>query len=368
VLDPTFAKKYTQTTLGNNSLIFESAKRTKAVSNMEIYVMDIYSYQMTGQQSYTFAGESKITNAIDYVTTESLPTIYTLTGHGETALSSELISAIQDDNFSIKDLSLFGGDTVPEDMGCLLINDPTSDISENELQKMLDYMDKGGNILLNTGYQETEMANLGKLEENFGVKKLTGVVFEGDANKYLHIPHYLLPNIIPHPANQAIIHNKLPVFMPISHAIEKLPNVRSSLTVRDLLTTSDSAYEKPVLTAQSVVDREEGDISGPFTLAVAVEEDVQDASSKFVWFASSQYVTDNANDTVSGANSDMLLGVLGWMCDRPSSISIHTKSLTDEKLVIPASTSYALSILIIILLPLAALVVGGIIAYRRRAR
>ena len=66
------------------------------------------------------------------MTSEDLPVLYTLDGHGEKELDSTLQEDIQKANIDIKSLNLITEEKVPDDTACLLINAPTSDISESE--------------------------------------------------------------------------------------------------------------------------------------------------------------------------------------------------------------------------------------------
>ena len=58
----------------------------------------------------------------------------------------------------------------------------------------------------------------------------------------------------------------------------------------------------------------------------------------------------------------------GWMCERESSISIHSKSLSVEYLNINAADGRSLNIFFIGILPLSAIVIGGVVWYRRKKR
>ena len=60
-----------------------------------------YSYQTTG-----FDGEGQITSAIAYVTSENLPVLYTLEGHGEQELDPTIKEDIEKANMEIKSLNL----------------------------------------------------------------------------------------------------------------------------------------------------------------------------------------------------------------------------------------------------------------------
>ncbi|MBR6708123.1 MAG: hypothetical protein IKL84_00425, partial [Clostridia bacterium] len=82
---PSFLTKYTDAEVSQNSLIVESERRFKVVNYNEIYVeeFDYYTYLMTnGASGYSlsFAGENAITGALDFVTTDKLPTLYTVLG------------------------------------------------------------------------------------------------------------------------------------------------------------------------------------------------------------------------------------------------------------------------------------------------
>ena len=80
---PTFVSKYTTEQLQTNSLIVESEDRYKIIKYSDIYVAQYYydqSYNM--QQEVSFYLHSQLASALDYVTSDSLPKLYMLTGHG----------------------------------------------------------------------------------------------------------------------------------------------------------------------------------------------------------------------------------------------------------------------------------------------
>jgi ABC-type uncharacterized transport system. len=127
---PTFAEKYTDETVKNNSLVVECGERSKYISYDDIYVQepDVYNYSTNNY----FDGEGAITSAIDYVTTEDLPQLYVLEGHGEGELPSTFSDQIDKDNIQINQLSLLKVDSIPEEADAVMIYAPTSDISDKE--------------------------------------------------------------------------------------------------------------------------------------------------------------------------------------------------------------------------------------------
>ena len=83
--NPLFVSTYTNDTLAANSLIVVSSRRSTVVPNSELYTVSYteeeYYYAMMGYSvsgSTTFTAEMAITSAIDYVTRESISTLYTL--------------------------------------------------------------------------------------------------------------------------------------------------------------------------------------------------------------------------------------------------------------------------------------------------
>ena len=102
-VSPNFLQEYVSGTVYNNSLIVESGDRNTYVSYEDIYE---YSYS-SDYSSYdvSFAGESSLTSAIDYVLSDTLPKLYTLTGHGEDDLSTSFQSAVEQQNIEVADLS-----------------------------------------------------------------------------------------------------------------------------------------------------------------------------------------------------------------------------------------------------------------------
>lgn len=160
VVNPKFTSQYTNDEVSANSLIVVCGDRSKVVSYDTIYQSSMdyntYSYTTTG-----FDGEGQIDSAISYVTSENLPILYTLDGHGEKELDSTLKEDIEKANIDIQSLNLLTEEKVPDDAACLLINAPTSDISETEKDAVIEYLENGGKAMIFSDYTEEGMTNFG---------------------------------------------------------------------------------------------------------------------------------------------------------------------------------------------------------------
>ena len=72
--------------------------------------------------------EGKLDAAIQYVTTEDLPKIYVVEGHGEGSVSNVLSSLLADSNIMYETLNTLTCETVPEDCNLLYIYQPQSEL------------------------------------------------------------------------------------------------------------------------------------------------------------------------------------------------------------------------------------------------
>lgn len=225
VMNPKFTADYTNDDLSNNSIIVVSGERSKVVNYSSMYETSInystYSYETTG-----FDGEGQITSAISYVVSENLPVLYVLKGHGEADLDSSIQDSIEKANIDIQTLNLLTESEVPEDADCLMIISPTSDISEDELDAILEYLEDGGNAMIFSDYTGEEMPNFDSLLENYGVQRADGIVFEGDSQHYaMQMQYYLVPTVNSTDASTDSAASGYYVLMPYAQGIQTLEDV-----------------------------------------------------------------------------------------------------------------------------------------------
>lgn len=374
VIYPNFAAQLTEEDISANSLIVTSAKRTKVIHYNEIVVT---SYGMTASGGYTsstsYEGESQITSAIDYVVSGSLPVLYSLTGHGEQTLDTRLQSAVAAQNISLETLNLANYEAVPEDADCLLLPAPASDYTPEDISKLRAYMESGGSLILLSLYTGEEQAfpNLYGFMAEYGLSVVPGLVLDADINHVAYTQsgaaylNFLMPDMNDHAITEPIREGGYYVLYPNAQGIQVADSVRSTLTVTELLTTSDQAYSKQD-PASETYEKEAGDIDGPFALAAAVEDSKY--GGKLVWYTTYYMLLEDYDNIVAGGNTQLLMNTLNWTCSRESGVTIPTKSLSTEYLQINAADGRALNIFFIGILPVGALVLGGVIWFRRKKR
>lgn len=350
---PTFAEQHTDEDVPNNSLVVECGDRYRYISYNDIYVSEsnMYSYSY----STSFDGEGAITSAIDYVVTEDLPQLYVLEGHGEAELPSTFSDQLEKENYELNTLSLLTVDEIPEEADCILIYAPSTDLSEEEVTMLQDYVSNGGKLMVSAGTTENgSLPNLYSLLENYGITAAEGIVVEGDREHYAFgMPYVLMPDIASSDITDSLTEENYYVLMPISQGMTVGSTTNG--TVTSLLTTSDTAFSKVAGYSLETYEKEDGDIDGPFSVAVSIEDQ---GGGQIVWFSSSVFLEDMYNAYSSGANVDLAMNSLSWLVGEREAISIRSKSLNYNYLTISDSTSSLLKGLMIGVFPLAYLCIG----------
>lgn len=360
---PTFAQEYTSEEVANNSLVVECGDRNRYIGYDDIYVsqanMATYSYDSS------FDGEGAITSAIDYVTNEEQPQFYILEGHGEAELSETLQNQITKENMETTTFSLLNSDAVPEEADAVLIYAPTSDISEEEKEMLQTYTQNGGKLMVLAGPTESgTLENLYSLLADYGVEAEDGIVVETDREYYaFQSPYILLPNIESHEVTDPLLEETNYVILPIAQGLN-VDNADED-AVTTLLSTSDTAFSKADGYQLETYEKEEGDVDGPFALAVSVDCGNE---GEIIWFASSYLLDDEYNSYSSGANLDLGINAMSSLMGENEAVSIRSKSLNYNYLTIAESTSSLLKTLMIGVFPLVYLFIGIFVFLRRRGR
>ena len=363
---PTFLDRYELeiSRLYTNSVLVVSGSKSRLVNYDEIFVT---SYSMDGYgytTSISFEGENALTNAIHYVSRDDLPKVYTLVGHGETELPDSITQLIERDNLQTENLSLLMIDSVPEDASAVVIHVPTGDLSADEADMLIAYLERGGSVVLMTDYiAQGQMENLLRVTSAMGLTAGQGIVVEGDRNKHLsRYPYYLLPDIAGHEVTDPLAESGYYALVSLAQPILTLDGTDVSVT--QLLTTSSEAYSKPAALAMTTTDKEDGDIDGPFAVMAASEK----GKGKMIWATTAELLSDRLNALVSGANSDLFMNALSWMCGQEETISIRAKSMDSSTLTLNGAQSTFWSAVLIGVLPGLLLIAGAVVTIRRKRR
>ena len=367
VLHPEFVEQYTSS-LEANSVIVDNGGRFQVVKYSEMYVS---TYQYASGTPYVdgsyFAGEQEVTSAIAFVTSDDLPKLYVVTGHGEAELPAYIRSAVERENLEMEELNLGTQGAVPADADLLLLHAPERDLQEGEADLLIDYLRQGGRMMLIFGSLSQPAPNLDRVLAAYSIERLEGTVIERNTNYFINqYPSYVLASIADHAITQPLVGRGYFAMMPESQGLVPMEDTRESVLSTALLYTTDSAL--------SVVPGEEADeltatAMGPFTLALAVEEEVDaDTDTRLVVCTSAYMLQEDVNQLSGGTNYEVFLNALSWLYDYEDGISIRSKDLMMDYLTVQSSGAMSLGVLMAVVIPGAVLVAGGVVLYRRRRR
>lgn len=363
---PTFASQYGAEQVSGGSLIVDAGTGSDVLDAVDFYVYDYSDYY---SYSIRFDGEQQITAALYRLTSGEASQAYYTTNHGERALSDTLVDALEAQNIQTQELNLLSS-TIPEDCALLIINCPANDFTGtegavDEVGMLEDYLSGGGKILLTTdAYYSTP--NLDAVMAEFGLSRVDGLIVEGDANHSLYgYSYYLLPDYAVTSESTALdgLDTSAYLLMQMAQGIQITQN--DAVTAEALLTTSSAAYSKVAGYEMTTVDKEEGDIDGPFNLAVWAQND--DTGSQVIWIGCSNMDDEALYMSVPG-NCDFLVGCAASLTGQSSDILIDSKALEADQITIPAGTATAVGLIFLLVVPVGLLVTGAVVTIRRRRR
>lgn len=381
---PGFSSNYSDTTLSSGSLIVEGSKRSKAINYSDLYETE-FDYSSYSSTTTGYDCEGQVTSALAYVTSDNNAKVYELTGHGETEVPDSFVSTLSKANVETESLNLISADGVPEDAQAVIVMAPQKDFTEDEANKLKAYLSKGGNMLLNIGWTEAEMTNLGSVLADYGLTIGREVIVETSQSGYTQNPFYLLPTIESTDITSSLSGNYY-IFMPYCINIGQ-DSENDTANITPLLTTSSASYGKADIQNATSYDKEDGDVDGPFNVGVMSEitvdsgdtsvttaseptesESSQEKTSKVIVYASDSVFTQEADSMVAGSNSQLFKNSLNSMITADTSIAIPVKDYNLNSLTVPALQRAVIGVITTVVLPLVLLIIGIVVAVRRRKK
>ncbi|NLJ63785.1 MAG: hypothetical protein GX337_00130 [Christensenellaceae bacterium] len=182
---------------GDCLIVHGKSTNITRILNEKDYIKQSYDMETGSFVVDSATYESSLSEAISYVASEELPTIYMLSGHGELSLDEvmPLVDFLKKCNYSVKQLDIEKSGSVPAD-GLLMILSPDKDLTNNELSHIMEYANKGGSLFISTDYDDpADLPNFNSLLRYYGVSIIPGIVSadEKDTASYIENPLYLMP-------------------------------------------------------------------------------------------------------------------------------------------------------------------------------
>ncbi len=341
---------------GSNSMVLSAAE----YQEMENLILNDEKYAAQAEEILSlftayFDGNSRLTNAINFVTRDDITVVYTLTGSGASALDPNLAYRLAQNCHEVRTTISIAA--LPNDCDVLVLNAPTTDLTDAEAAALTAYLEAGGKLFLTTFYAATELPKLEKVLSAYGLSFLGEVntVLENNPNYALSDSTSSYPSLfkVHLRADHAFgegLENSFIVYFP--HAI-KLTETEG-VTLTSWLYTSAagqlSVYNK---TDKKWENREE---RAEYTVGAIAER----GETQIVWIASPDAITSNVNAySTDSANFELVRSVIDHLGGTANdSISIPSAQIPLARLAVTPNELMIWSIVLILVLPAAALTTG----------
>jgi ABC-type uncharacterized transport system involved in gliding motility auxiliary subunit len=421
--DRALAEKYGVTSYG--TVVVASGSNTQQVQES-----NMVTYTATGASQ--FSGEAPITNAIIQVATPVQFTVDWLVGDGEPDIVQgqlpDALTDLQNQGYKVNDLNLLstGSAGIPPSVSCVVIADPTTDLSTQEISALKTYAQAGGHLLFLLDPATKPLPNLDALLRGWGVTLQDNLVVD-QAQHYGTDPTEILPTLTQAPITAPLESAHLGTILIGAQGLT-LAKSLPGYTLTPFLTSSPGTGvggtpnswgvgDLASLTASSsLAYNAKRDTPGPLTLAAMVMQNVAGSSGsggsgtsssgasasatpagaasgtsssasgiaaepseaplgqkqfRAVVFGNAQFIASAAAGQTTGpiniqGNADLFLNSVGWLTAREAGIAVRPNPALDTQVVLTAGKQTALEDSFLLGVPLICLALAFSTWYSRR--
>jgi ABC-type uncharacterized transport system involved in gliding motility auxiliary subunit len=289
--------------------------------------------------------------------------VLALEGHGERKLVGpanhdlgEFGRQLESKGFRVSSVNLVLAQEVPANAALLVIAGPQVDVLPAEVQKIRRYIASGGNLLWLL--DQEPLHGLAPIAETLGLVLTPGIVTDPEAARFnAPATHALAAVYGRHAITDGF--NLITVF----------PQVRQINTIE-----SDEWRIKPLVEVAPrgcvKAGKPEGscdpkrDIPGPIVVATAFERTVGDKQQRVVVTGSGSFLSNTFIGI--GGNRDLGINIVNWLSGDDNLITLQPRSAGDDNINIDQTILYLIAFSFLIVLPLAFMLTGVVIWWRRR--
>lgn len=358
-------------------VVFNSKKNSFRVIKYE----DMYYDDKENNVSY-WTLEQKLTSAFMFLDSGRAQTnVYFLTGHGEAVTNvqfserAELLKKrLEEENFKVDNIDLAMNDLHSGDI--LIVIGPASDISEQDRDKVIKFLDANGKALFFLDPSSSRLKNFEAILDHYMIKFKNEIVYENDETGLRYTKDSrldLVPEVISNKEiTNGIINSKSSVYAGRCAYIEEYNPSSDLLTVLPLLNTSDRSvsipYEDYITEAYKNKMSEYTDEKRRCIGLALYQKDSSsmqiDEGTRICVFSSSELALGERSG--SAGNVDLIKNCVNWVDNKTNTISISGVQMNAYELSIAdAATVKTLVTIVIIVIPVLILG-GGVIIWLRR--
>lgn len=309
--------------------------------------------------------EAAITGGINHVISDFNPKAYWLEGHGELPISGnyeEITQFLQLNNYSFDMLNVMANGKIPKDCSMLICASPESDWSEDERNIIYKYLNAGGSLFLmmDAAEKNIQYTNIKKVINEYNVDFENNKLVEtSEGFSLANDKRAFLSTAVATKMNEDVADYKILLRNPRS--VKILQNNLENVNATPLLATTEAAYTEDLMTAKRV--------PGQHYAAAAADRMPNGILTRLIVMGDSGFMSDSTINALGGNSTYTTRTVLtyfNWLLNEDDGIVISPKSVINNSLVITREQIVTSNIITMIIIPLAVLILGFVIWFRRR--
>src|SRR3989338_6305319 len=340
--------------------------------------------QLNGEMVVEYAGRSEhLTRINEQIFTSALlrlahrrdQTVMYLDGHGERKLDGianhdlgEPFGAkLRQNGFRLNSLNLALAQEVPANISVLVVTHPQLDLMPGEVDKLLRYVDRGGNLLWLVDAEP--LRGLERLAEKFDLLLPPGIVIDpAAAEMNVSTTWSLGASYSPHAVTRTFnLITAFPEARPITW--NENPEWEHHMLVEVAARGWVSRYPvKEKLHDENLLSGrpfdKQHDTPGPAVIAVAMQRNINDREQRIVVVGSGAFLSNSFAG--NGGNVDLGVNMVNWLAGEEHLITLQPRAARDSNLVLGKTQLTLISVGFLVVVPLLLALVGGVMWWKRR--
>jgi ABC-type uncharacterized transport system involved in gliding motility auxiliary subunit len=319
----------------------------------------------------TQLNEQILTGTLLRLAHSSDKTVMYLDGHGERKLDGianhdlgALFGAkLKQNGFRVASLNLALAQEVPRNVSVLVITQPQVDLMPGEADKLLRYVDHGGNLLWLVDAEP--LRGLERLAEKLDLLLPPGIVVD-PASTGMNAPATWALGAI-YPPHAVTRNFNLITAFPSARPLmwnenqEWQHHVLVEVAARGWVSRYAASSNVPA--AQLRFDKRH-DTPGPAVIAVALQRNINDREQRIVVVGSGAFLANSFAG--NGGNVDLGVNMVNWLASEERLITLQPRAAKDSNLVLGKTQLTIIGVGFLVGLPLLLAAVGGVMWWRRR--
>ncbi len=380
ISDSAFCSKFPAATFsfGDVVVVYQSEFNQATVTNYRKFSIDsCFTTTEYNEISYDISKlEQNITSSIMYLNSDNSKKIGVVAGHGGEKISDELQSLLKSNIYSVTSVDLAAGTGVPEDISVLLILQPKTDFSEDELNNLEKFLDGkdgtlGKSLMMYVDQNTPELPNLSAVLDEWGLVIGDGIIYDKAENSYYGFNNYdtiaAYYNTEDNKVfSDSLIAGDLHLTTPDARPIEIKDRTNAGVQTTAII----NSYHTSQLRASKATNPADDDEKNSYTVA-AMATKMRTLSgvshrSSIMLCGSAQMINDSFLTSPSFSNDSGLVEALNYCAGRDIGVVVSAKNITTATLDIETKAQYWLAIVFIFIIPAVIAIVGIIVNIKRR--